>query len=46
MNQRTSDVNRILSDIQVGTVNGIQIQRHLEKIYDELILETYGKKLR
>jgi len=27
-----------------GTANGIEIQKHLEKIYDELILETYGKR--
>lgn len=46
MNQRTSDINRAISDAKLGTINGIQIQIHLEKIYDELILETYGRKTR
>jgi len=31
---------------RIGTVNGIQIQMHLERIYDELIYETYGKNVR
>ena len=27
------------------TVNGIEIQRHLEKIYEDLLSETFGAKV-
>jgi len=30
--------------IKIGTVKGLQIQRHLDEIYEELILETYFKR--
>jgi hypothetical protein len=29
-----------------GTVNGVEIQMHLDKIYEELISDTYGKRLK
>jgi hypothetical protein len=32
------------SNIEIrGTRNGIEIQRHLEKISEDMILETFGK---